>query len=161
MAELKVSLEAAGFLKVTTYIQSGNLVLKTACNKQETAERIEALIDKDFGFDVPAMVISQDDLAKLLDTAPFKEAEPKKRYFSLLLSKPFQTDKVSFEALTFVGEEFEVFGNCIYLHCKNGAAKAKLGNTLIEKKLKVSATTRNLNTMNKMLQIAADVQRES
>ena len=158
MVALKASLEANGFLKVATYIQSGNLVLQTPNNQVETANRIEELIKKEFDFEVPVLALPGKELNNFLEEAPFKAAEPKKRFFTLLLRYPKQKDLDNFKALAFEGEEFEVLGNCVYLHCKNGAAKAKLGNTLIEKKLKVPATTRNLNTMRKMVQMAMEIE---
>ena len=158
MVELKACLEVNGFVKVNTYIQSGNLVLQTTEDERKTANRIEELIKKEFDFEVPVLALSGKEVNDIVEGAPFETAELKKRFFTLLLRYPKQEDLDNFKALTFEGEEFEVLGNCVYLHCKNGAAKAKLGNTLIEKKLKVPATTRNLNTMNKMVQMAKELE---
>ena len=42
----------------------------------------------------------------------------------------------------------------IYFHCPNGYGKSKLSNNFFENKLKVSATTRNFRTTNKLLEMA-------
>ena len=61
----------------------------------------------------------------------------------------------TFNALDFQNEDFKLDGKCVYLNCKKGAANAKLSNNLIERKLKVVATTRNLRTMQKMIELAS------
>ena len=42
----------------------------------------------------------------------------------------------------------------VYIYCPTGFAKTKLSNNLIERKLKVTATTRNYNTTLKLLTLA-------
>jgi uncharacterized protein (DUF1697 family) len=42
----------------------------------------------------------------------------------------------------------------VYLHCPNGYGRSKLANPLIEKRLETTATTRNWNTVNKLLELA-------
>jgi uncharacterized protein (DUF1697 family) len=46
----------------------------------------------------------------------------------------------------------------VYLYCPNGYGRTKLTNTFWEKKLKVGATTRNWNTVNKLLELAEAIQ---
>ena len=42
----------------------------------------------------------------------------------------------------------------VYIYCPSGFAKTKLNNNLFERKLKVTATTRNYNTTMKLLELA-------
>jgi uncharacterized protein (DUF1697 family) len=51
-------------------------------------------------------------------------------------------------------DEFRIAGREVYLLCPNGYGKTKLNNTLWERKLKVGATTRNWNTVTKLLELA-------
>ena len=60
----------------------------------------------------------------------------------------------TFTKLKFKTEDYLITERCVYLNCKAGAGKAKLNNNLIEKKLEVIATTRNLRTMQQMLELA-------
>lgn len=51
-------------------------------------------------------------------------------------------------------ELFSVSGNQIYIFCPNRYGKSKLNNAFFEKKLKVTATTRNWNTVSALNDIA-------
>ena len=48
-------------------------------------------------------------------------------------------------------EFLQLIDNVMYFHCPDGAAKSKITNNLIEKKLEVKATTRNWRTCGKLL----------
>lgn len=45
-------------------------------------------------------------------------------------------------------------GNVFFLYCADGYGLTKLSNSFLEKKLKTSATTRNLNTVLKLCEMA-------
>ena len=45
-------------------------------------------------------------------------------------------------------------GNVFFLYCPDGYGLTKLSNPFLEKKLKTSATTRNLNTVLKLCEMA-------
>jgi len=158
MVDLKQSLLKAGFQEVRTYIQSGNLVFDSSiAAKEEAGNLVSKVIKDDFGFDVPVTIKTSADIQEILDTNPFgHEAEPKALYFALLLEPASQELAHSFQQLRFETEDFHYTDTCVYLNCKMGAGKAKLNNNLIENKLKVTATTRNLNTMRKMVELASN-----
>ena len=50
--------------------------------------------------------------------------------------------------------EFILIDKEIFLYCPNGYGNTKLTNNFFENKLKVSATTRNWKTVNKLLEMA-------
>ena len=153
MAELRGSLESAGLEKVQTYIQSGNLVFQSAIGTITSLEElITAQIANDFGFDVPVMVMSANSIAQILEKDPFKDLERTGyKYYVLLKTKPDPERIAEFEAMRFENEQFVFTDVCVYLYCVAGYGKAKLNNNFIERKLKVVATTRNLNTLRKMM----------
>jgi len=49
------------------------------------------------------------------------------------------------------GEEFFISEKEIYLYCPNGFARTKLSNNFFERKLKLTATTRNWKTVKKII----------
>ena len=49
---------------------------------------------------------------------------------------------------------FRVIGREVYLHCPNGYGNTKINNAFFEKRLKAIATTRNWNTVAKLLELA-------
>ncbi|NJB36729.1 DUF1697 domain-containing protein [Croceivirga sp. JEA036] len=154
MADLKLAL-APEFETVITYIQSGNLVVESGLSPLEIQQKIGAIIQKKYAFEVPVIVISSSDLKTILDNNPFKNQEEKNLYFCLLKEKPDSDIEKRFKLLAFENEEFYMTAKCIYLNCYKGYGRAKLNNNYVEQKLKVEATTRNLKTMLKMLELSA------
>ena len=153
MADLRESLAKKGFDYVKTYIQSGNIIVASKERPEEVVKLVEKSIVEDFGFEVPAIALTEKLVKDILDAVPFQSAEDKNLYFSLLFKKPDSSLVDTFNGLHFENEDFFIANSCVFLNCKKGAGKAKLNNNLIENKLKVVATTRNLNTMRKMLEM--------
>jgi len=157
MAELRSVLEENGFNDVKTYIQSGNIVFDSELGDREKLQhRIATVIHQHFGFEVPTLVIQEADIQQILESNPFSdEGEANKLYYVLLKNPPKEDLVKQFNQLQFEHEAFHITNKCVYLLCKNGYGKAKLNNNLIEKKLKVEATTRNEKTMLKLLEMAS------
>lgn len=154
MADLREVLAQNGLPNVKTYIQSGNLIIASNEQKDSVRAIIQDCLKNDFGFEVPTLIKTEKEISKILSYIPFQNAIEKQLYFTLLHQKPNVDLVTAFEKCTYENEDFKVVGQCVYLNCKRGAGKAKLNNNLIEQKLKVTATTRNLNTMRKMLDLA-------
>ncbi|SDQ07446.1 DUF1697 domain-containing protein [Flagellimonas zhangzhouensis] len=155
MADLRAVLEGVGLQNVQTYIQSGNVVFES---KEQDKSKLEQLIfntiQKQFGFEVPTLTLRAKEIDAIIKSNPFLgKEEENKLYFVLLKQKPSTDVTSEFNQLKYVHEDFQVSDNCVYLLCKNGYGNAKLNNNLIEKKLKVEATTRNLKTMQKLLEM--------
>jgi len=160
MADLRKMLENLKFHEVETYIQSGNIILKSnEDNNDKIAKKIKKGIAVTFGFDVPVLVKTYDELKSIFDKNPYTDAadiESKKIYFALLQEAPQKELLEKFQKNDFPNDRFVVAENCVYLNYLNGAGKAKLSNNLIERKLKVSATSRNYRTMTKLLEMSME-----
>jgi uncharacterized protein (DUF1697 family) len=156
MPDLRASLEGAGLVEVQSYIQSGNILFKSKISSiEKLGSVLKNAIKEDFGFDVPTIIKTPDALTEILERNPYiKVAERKNLYFTLLNKTPEKYLLQKFNYLKFENEDFHLTDGCLYLNCKKGAGKAKLNNNLVEKKLKVTATTRNFNTMSKMIDLA-------
>ena len=154
MGDLLVVLAQNGLPNVKTYIQSGNLIIPSNEQKDSVRAIIQDCLKNDFGFEVPTIIKTQHEISKILSSIPFENEVEKQLYFTLLHQKPNVDLVTAFEKCTYENEDFQIVGQCVYLNCKKGAGKAKLNNNLIEQKLKVTGTTRNLNTMRKMLDLA-------
>jgi uncharacterized protein (DUF1697 family) len=156
MADLRASLERVGLKEVQSYIQSGNVLFKSSILSMEKLESLlKKAIKDDFAFDVPTLVKTPEALKEILQNNPYtKVVEKKNQYFTLLHQIPEKELVGKFNTLNFENEDFCLTDACVYLNCKQGAGKAKLNNNLIENKLKVTATTRNLNTMLKMIALS-------
>ncbi len=157
MSELRSILSNIGLEEVKTYIQSGNVIFSSeSTSTSKLEERIEKAIKKGFCFDVLVLVKSVEELQKILKNNPFDDEDNSavnKIYFVLLFQNPGLEKINAFKNEVFPSEKWELNNNCIYLCCENGYGKAKLNNNMIERKLKVDATTRNYRTMHKLIEM--------
>lgn len=158
MDALRKSYENLGFRSVTTYVQSGNVVFTgNKVEPDELAKTITRQIEKDFGFDVPIIVLTIDNLKQIIDRNPFLKDSDKDKTFlhvTFLATKPETFDRKTIEDKIRNEEEISFSDNAVYLYCPNGYGVSKLSNSFLETKLKVSATTRNWKTTNELLKIA-------
>ena len=91
MADLRESFEKMGFDNVTTYIQSGNVVFETSRAKKEDLEKkIEKRLKKDFGYTGFVLVLSANEVEKVVSNAPkgFGMKPEKYRYDVIYFKKP-------------------------------------------------------------------------
>lgn len=157
MEALKKALETIGFHNVRTYIQSGNVFVDT---EEESPAKVGFLIQqqifKEFGHDVPVIVIGKDDLQACLDRNLFQHetgADLKKLYVSFISSE-LPDNMITQLNLNFIKpDEIQLDGKRIYLKYEISPAKTKLDNKWIEKSMNVTSTTRNWNTVNKLLEM--------
>lgn len=71
MAELKAGFESLGFQEVKTYLNSGNVAFASEeDDSKKLMMQIEKMIDIQFGFTVPVLVISKEKLVDILEHAP-------------------------------------------------------------------------------------------
>ena len=71
MAELKKCFEALGFMDVKTCLNSGNVIFSgEETDASALTSRIERMIQRQFGLDIPVFVLPQEDLAEILHHAP-------------------------------------------------------------------------------------------
>ena len=160
MADLKALYEKLKLKEVITYIQSGNVVFKTdeKISDREFAEKIEKAIFKKYDFHVPVIIRNEDEIKKIIAANDFvkeKNIDLKRLHVTFLSEIPSKTNVESIENIDFSPEKFIIKGKEIYLHIPVSYGETKLSNNFFEKKLKVTATTRNWNTVNKLFEIAS------
>jgi uncharacterized protein (DUF1697 family) len=158
MAELKEVLKKLKLQDVTTYIQSGNVVFKSAekLSNEEFAAKIEKAIAKHFKFEVPVLVRNAGEWKKAIAANPFpknKKIDLAKVHVTFLSAVPEKSFVTELNKLSFGADEFHVNGKEVYLHTPGGYGETKLSNSFFEKKLKVTATTRNWRTVNTLMEM--------
>ena len=152
MDRLRETFESLGFGGVQTYIQSGNVVFKSAkVSAQALAQKIAAKILADFTFSVSVLVRTPEELGLVLKHNPLLKQPgiDEVRLHVTFLSEPApETAEEILKPLVAKSECFSICGREIYLYCPDGYGKTKLSNCVVEKKLSVQATTRNWHTAN-------------
>lgn len=160
MQDLKALYETLHFKKISTYIQSGNVVFSTdkKTDEQKLAGEIEQAIQNKYQFEVPVIVLSLEQLQQTVAANPFlkeKNINPEKLHVTFLGKKPSVENMKNIESIGFLPDRFVLIDTAIFLFCPDSYGNTKLSNTFFETKLKVSATTRNWKTVNKLLEMAS------
>jgi uncharacterized protein (DUF1697 family) len=164
MAELKVLYESLGFKEVKTYIQSGNVIFSLEDEKsstdQELARKIEKAIAEKYNFQVPVLVRTVDEMKNTLAENPFikenKDIETDKLHVTFLAEEPVKANLEAIKTLDYLPDRFIISGKEVFLYIPDKYGETKLSNKFFETKLKVSATTRNWNTVNKLVELAGE-----
>ncbi len=152
MRELVSILEELGCAEVKTYIQSGNVVLrstKTATLLQDSVQDEIGKIKK-FRVGVLALPISKFELA--VKNCPFEANDGKHVHYFFTVTKPEPLNVEFLETLRTETEKYELIGSVFYLFAPDGIGRSKLANK-IEKALGVPTTARNMNTINKLVEL--------
>ena len=158
MADLKSLFEKLKFKEVATYIQSGNVIFKSdeKLSEREVAEKIEKAIIKKYNFHVPVIIRNEEEFKKIISSNVFTKEESidTKGFHVVFLSDfPAKANVELIESIDFSPDKFIIKGKEIYLHISGSYGETKLSNSFFEKKLKVTATTRNWNTVNKLFEM--------
>ena len=158
MADLKLMFEKMNFSNVSTYIQSGNVLfnLKKKVGNSELAQKIEAEIKKEFGFEVPVIVRTSKEIEAAINQNPFyKEgSDVVHLHLTFLNEEPTEENQEKTESYKYEPDKFEIKGKDIFIYCEGKYHQSKLNNNFFEKKLKVNATTRNWKTILKLHELS-------
>lgn len=161
MDVLKAVYEAMGFDDVRTYIQSGNVIFRhKKVNKSALSANIEKAINEQFGYPVSVVIREKDELGKIIQSNPFlhrSTIELDKLHVTFLSHKPERKHLQEIANVKNSKDECQLSNKEIYLYCPDGYGRTKLTNNYFEKKLGVSATTRNWKTVNKLYELAENV----
>lgn len=155
MEALKKLYESLGFKNVRTYIQSGNVVFECPDkNVPALIRTIEKKIRQTYGFEAVVFIRTKDEFKKLIDSTPFSKKDADKLHVTFLSEPPARLPVEELNEGKSAAEEFHISGKEIYLYCPDGYGRSKLSNNFFERKLKVSATTRNWSTVNELFKLA-------
>lgn len=157
MADLRAVCVSTGFGTVTTYIQSGNLVLETG-DPPAAELALEALIRTHFGLNVPVIARTAHAWDALIAACPFPEEareEPRKLHVLICKRPPAPGAVDALLARAQDGERVALCGDDLAIHFTHGAASSRLSPTLIDKLADTPATARNWNTVLKLQELAA------
>lgn len=151
MEALRELFATRGISNVQTYIQTGNVIFDTAPqDAPQLASSIAKRLEKALGFDVPTMVRTMDEIRAINKAFPFKPEEHIGLYVALL-SAPM--DKAHLDILKTLNTEtttLQASGDNIFIRYRKDLAKDPFSNALLEKKLKLQSTTRDIKTMRKL-----------
>ena len=118
MSDLRELVSTLGHTEVSTYIQSGNIVMKSPrSDRQALAAEICDGIASSFGLAVSAVLRTPQELRSALAANPFTEAQDGTRVLIMFLSGAPSEDAIALlERDRFHPDRFEVVGSELYGH---------------------------------------------
>ncbi|QJR11894.1 hypothetical protein DSM104443_02977 [Usitatibacter rugosus] len=157
MSDLARRLTALGLTDVSTFIASGNVIFTAQGKPLELAQRIEADLLDWLGYPVAAMVRTWADLEALVASNPFKGVTRQpdaKLYVAFLWEPPKEKPKLPRVSERSGLRLFRVTGSEAFMVAER-LADGKFGvpNLPLEKELGVPATTRNWNTILRLVNL--------
>ncbi|NCX95528.1 MAG: DUF1697 domain-containing protein [Chitinophagia bacterium] len=156
MEELRALLAGNGYAHTTTYIQSGNVAFDAPAmpvSERTLVAQIEQMLLSRFGFEVKVIVREQAYIRQIIDECPFQPEEIPdiKRLYVVLLSDVPDAGKLELlQSGLSEGEQYRLCERELYFTTTH-YGNTKFTNAFIEKKLSLTATTRNWATMHKLM----------
>lgn len=159
MARLREIAADLGCSDVETYVQSGNLAFSCPAGETpaQTATRLEAALEQEFGFAVPVVMRTGDELARILAANPLQDvATEDARYYVLFLADPIDPAQVAaMEPVANGPEAVHVTEREIYVWTPQGAHNARAMEALNNARLGTVVTARNWRTVTRLAAMAA------
>ena len=158
MKDLKLLFERNRCVDVQTYIQSGNVVFRSAIGDTERlAQQVMAAVSKARGFEPRVLVLTRKELERAAAGNPFPEAadNPQSVHLFFLAEPAKNADVKSLHALKSATERFVLKDRVLYLHTPDGLGRSKLA-ARAERLLGVAATARNWRTVTTLLDMAKE-----
>jgi uncharacterized protein (DUF1697 family) len=166
MKDLAQIFAAAGCQNVQTYIQSGNVIFDSKSNhSDELARKIERTIQQTLSYKVPVILRTLSELEALIARNPFRKIKTADEAMPFVVFFSNQTKLTPKLPLRSIKENVELF------EIENGAAFVVVGrqqngrsgspNAVVEKELGAVGTTRNWNTINKIVEFRRGARSEA
>lgn len=148
MTELSAIFVQSGCFNVQTYIQSGNVIFKSAGAKG-LADRVAEVIDMRFGFEAPVVMRTAEEWSVIAKTHPLAKshAEPDSLHVAFLAHRPDERRVTALDPTRSPGDSLLVRDREVYLLLPNGVAKSKLTNAYFDSALGTTCTIRNWRTV--------------
>jgi uncharacterized protein (DUF1697 family) len=158
MADLRAALEDAGYDRVATHLQSGNVLLAHGSRKPgAVATSVEKILQADFGLEVDVMVRTAAEITKITRSNPWAGSRSNAAavHVAFLKSKPPVSAARAVSGDDFGRDEFVLRGTEIYLRYASGMTQgSKMSGGYFERALGTRATTRTWKVVTKLQELA-------
>jgi uncharacterized protein (DUF1697 family) len=158
MAELRAMLGKLGCADVRTYVQSGNAVFATKLAAGALTKAIERELERTMGRPIATTLRTRGDLKAIVDGNPFAglATNPSNLCVTFLSNAPKTPEVAPLHARDWTPELFRVAGKEIYTWHPDGQGQSPLREALSKLPLRGAVTTRNWNTVSKLLEMLGE-----
>jgi uncharacterized protein (DUF1697 family) len=154
MEQLRREFESLGFSGVETFIASGNIIFEArARNEERLREKIEAHLQKAFGYEVASFIRSRSELRQIAHHRPFSVPETDRAHSVLVAFLSSPPDPVAAKNLIACRSEtddFHIQDREVYWLCRTRLSDSKFSGGRLEKIVGRPATTRNMTTIKRL-----------
>ncbi len=159
MADLRALVSSLGFGDVVTYLQSGNVVCSGRGGPRVAAKTIAGGIEEVLGLAVPVVVRTDRELGGILAGEPVRPSRGRSEEAPRDLPRPDPRPRPGRAASSPRRSSSPriasvVAGPDVFLHCPGGYGETQLSNVFLERRLGVTATTRNWRTVEALAGLA-------
>jgi uncharacterized protein (DUF1697 family) len=156
MDALRAYFEALGFVNVSTFIASGNVVFEAESDSAADLERqIEAKLASELGFGAAVFLRSAAELRAIAADSPFTAEELAGAlvvYVVMLAEPASDAERGRVVALSSDQDLLRVVGREIYWLCRGKMSDSPIFiKGLLDKALRRPTTSRNMNTIQRLL----------
>lgn len=149
MSDLRALCQDAGFQNVRTYIASGNVVFTSPLAEQQVTEALESRLRNHAGTPIRVVVRTAAEMADILAQNPFPEA-PGDRVVAIFLDAPASSDLLNGVTGQAADEHIRLGCREIFVWYGRGQGNSKLRIPAAK-----AGTARNMNTIAKLAEMAA------
>lgn len=153
MAEFRELLAALGAEQVRTYIQSGNAVVALSGDAQAFDRAVEQALTDRYGYVREVISRSPSELKTALDKHPFTVSEPKYSYIAPMTGTPATAAVEKAREVDCGDDEWKIIGDDLHIRYAHGVGQAQFDMNKVLRRLGVQATARNLNTVQKLIEL--------
>jgi len=152
--KLQEAFISLGFQNVVTYKQSGNVIFETSTNIEEIKSKAESKLQSMLGYNIAVFLRTIPELKSIINQEPFKGQESKGSSFLVTFLSTAQVFFPLQLPLTIPKSTVHIISakNSEVFSVTHGGGEGALPNPFIESKLKVKATTRNLNIIGEIVE---------
>jgi uncharacterized protein (DUF1697 family) len=115
---------------------------------------LEQAIEKRYGFFREVISRTRAELQQALDAHPFGVVEPKYSYVSFMAKAPAKAAIEKARTFATGDDEWTVIGRDLHIRYAGGAGHEQMKTASILRALAEPATARNLNTVEKLIELA-------
>jgi uncharacterized protein (DUF1697 family) len=156
MEDLRALVASLGGEDVRTYVNSGNAVFTHHRTDIPALEKeLETALRDHVGIDVPAIIRTGQDLARVLAGNPFPQAsDPKTLHVLFLRDEPAIDDVNAVEEMETGADLIAIHGREVYAFLPNYTTGATVDLMKVARALGVDATARNWSTVTRLADMA-------
>ncbi len=151
MADLAEVVRGLGYDDVKTVLASGNVLFTTPDAAAASKDRLEAALRKRFGYEAWVHVLTVDAVQKIIDAYPFERSADRHAYVIFILRPELRAELLALE-LDPTFEQLAGGDGVVYWTVPKGSTlDSAMGKSQGSSKHKQWVTTRNLNTLEKLV----------